>query len=180
MKSNLGFRSLRYCLLLFALLATTATLLSAKALQTNDDLLEKQIAGSSLELGKKTDAKYEVFKYDEFHTVGCEIQWREVHQVLEHGKQVSFVTQDLRVALGEIDARSIRTDKYHTGWVVSFTVKQLERRIKVKAKNVYPDATEETTISLASGAGFYFSQDEVATKVAEELLRKTRWCQGNL
>lgn len=163
---------------LLAIAMLLIPLQSAHSVQTADPL-SSLISGKTFERGRKeSTGKYELYKYDGYRSEGCNIQWNETHQVFQNGKQTFLTVQTVSVQLGTIDPTSLSTSRYETGFLVSLNTLGLEPLIKAKVKTTYEDLTEDNSIGLTSGYGFYLSSNVEATKLFAELKKRTKLCKS--
>ena len=135
------------------------------------------INGNVFEMGKRNAAgKYEIYKYEGFHTDNCSIGWRETHEIYDAGQRSLREVQDVTAPLPIISSASVESTKISSGYLVSFTTQELKPGINARVRSTYADGSETEAGSIATGYGFYFSDVLVAKKVAKALFSAIRSC----
>ena len=143
-----------------------------------DDPLPRLISNTSFQRGKPSDSNFETYEYGDYSSHGCTISWNETHQIFEGGKRVSSSTQQVEILLTTLELESVRSDKYETGYMVSFTTIDLRPLIQAKVKTIYSDLSEDKSSAFSSGYAFYFSRADAAQGVARELKVRIRRCKS--
>lgn len=161
-----------------AVIASQADLPKPIAVDESLKSLRTAINGSVFEIGKRNAAgKYEIYKYEGFHSDNCAIGWRETHEVYDAGQRSFRELQDVTAPLPIISPASVESNKTSgSGYLVSFTTQELKPGINARVHSTYADGSETESGSIATGYGFYFSDVLVAKKVARALVSAIRSC----
>jgi hypothetical protein len=133
--------------------------------------------GNIVEVGKRSD-KYDLYKYESFHSAGCSLGWRVSHESYDGDALQYKEIQELRMSLSALDRSSVRVDKVgDSAYVVSFTTQGLENKITSRGVTTRQDQSEDKYVSLQSGSGVYFRSNGVARRVAQALMHGIGSCK---